>query len=987
MNRDKGYFAPGAEAVRLWATGFHVFLALAKRAGVYRGALLLAALLTGCGGGGGGGTDSGQKPDPVVVDIPIAYVERPIPVDEDGNPVYPDVFEPDAFNPGAKLIVKERATAQAAPVDVTSAAFPVEDYPVADYPDGPLYDVKDVAVHPDGNRLVFAMRAPEIPDADEDEQPTWNIWEYHLQTKVLRRLISTDLVAEAGQDISPRYLPDGRILFASTRQTRSKAILLDDGKPQYSAGTEDDRDQPAYVLHTMLDDGTDIQQITYNQSHDIQPGLLPDGRVFYSRWDHMGNHDNLSFYTVNPDGSNSQIYYGYNSLNTEPEDATQGTPRLFNLNPMPDGRIAGILKPSGALLGGDMVVIDGARFSELNRAVPGASGGGASGQERISILPVNIRAGENEISPHGRFASLYPLYDGTNRLLVSWSQCRLEEPVTLRLLPCTPPNLEIANIREAEPFYGIWIYNIAAQTQQPVVLAKNGIIYTDVVSLEKIAPPTYYRSELDPDLAREAVGVLHIRSVYDMDGSFTRFGVNSAPADLASMAAAPASQRPARFLRLIKAVSMPDEDTLDFEGSAFGVSGGVMREILGYAPIEPDGSVQVKVPADVAFTLEILDANGRRISPVHNNWLQLRPGEVRQCNGCHNNQNDVAHGRAGAEAAALNAGAPTSGASFPGTLRFDALGTPIAPNMGETMAEFAARSTFCLTPGNPASCAPIAQRTPSVDIVFNDEWTDPAVRAREPSVEYRYAALAEDPAQIFAPTSEACREVDGWNSLCRIIINYEDHIQPLWERSRPVNGEERRCTGCHSRESVDNNGNMLVQVPAGQLELTSQPSDLNADHMASYRELLSRDLRQILTSDGAGLTDNIPVCEFEMDDDSIPECQVTLDVEGNPTCAGVVDCPFVQQQVTDEQGQVETVLVLDGEGNPIPLTRQIGVDPSMSTGGARASARFFGRFNNFNAAQDTVDHRGFLNGSELKLLSEWLDIRAAYYNNPFDSVD
>lgn len=950
-------------------------------------AVSLALVLGACGGGSGGSADGGQKPDPVVVDLPIAYVERPIPVDENGDPVFPEVFEPDAFNPGAKLILKERATAQATPVDISSAAFPLEDFPVADYPDGPLYDVKDISVHPDGNRLVFAMRAPEIPDADEEDQPTWNIWEYHLQTKVLRRIISTDIVAEAGQDIAPRYLPDGRILFASTRQARSKAILLDDGKPQYSAGIEGDRNRPAYLLHTMKDDGTDIQQITYNQSHDIQPGVLPDGRVFYSRWDRMGGHDNLSFYAVNPDGTNSQIYYGYNSLNSEPEDATQSTPRLSHLNPMPDGRIAGILKPDGALLGGDMVVIDGAHFSENNRAVPGATGGDASGQSRISILPVNIREGENEISIHGRFASLYPLYDGTNRLLVSWSQCRLEEPVTLRLLPCTEANLALPDIREAEPFYGIWIYNTAAQTQQPVVLAKSGVMYTDAVSLEKVTPPTFFRSTLDADLAREAVGVLHIRSVYDIDGTFSRYGVANAPADLAGMAAAPASARPARFLRLIKAVSMPDEDTLDFQNAAFGVSGGVMREILGYAPIEPDGSVKVKVPADVAFTIEVLDANGRRISPVHNNWLQLRPGEVRECNGCHNNQNDIAHGRADAEATALNQGAATSGASFPNTLRFDALGTPITPNMGETMAEFAVRSTFCLTPGNAATCAPVAQRAPGVDIVFNDEWTDPAVRAREAGFEYRYSALADDPAQIHAPTSEACMDPDGWNSLCRIIINYETHIQPLWERSRIVNGEERRCTGCHSRDTVDNNGNALVQIPAGQLELTSQPSDLNNEQMTSYRELLSDDLRQVLTDDGAGLTDNIPVCEFEVDEDAIPECTVTLDTEGNPTCDGVINCQFVQQEVTDEQGQVDMVLVLDGEGNPIPLTRQIGVDSSMDVGGARASARFFGRFNSFDATAETVDHRGFLNASELKLLSEWLDIRAAYYNNPFDSVD
>ncbi|MDZ4261535.1 MAG: hypothetical protein U1B30_04280, partial [Pseudomonadota bacterium] len=216
--------------------------------------LVLLPALNSCGGGGGGGSnEGGQQPDPVVVDLPIAYIERPIPLNEDGEPVFPDVFEPAAFNPGAKLFIKARATAQATPVDISSAAFPLEDFPVADFPDGPLYDVKDVSVHPDGQRLIFALRAPEIEGADEEDQPTWNIWEYQLETKILRRIISADIVAESGQDVSPRYLTDGRILFASTRQTRSKAILLDDGKPQYAAGIEGNRNEPAYVLHTMQD--------------------------------------------------------------------------------------------------------------------------------------------------------------------------------------------------------------------------------------------------------------------------------------------------------------------------------------------------------------------------------------------------------------------------------------------------------------------------------------------------------------------------------------------------------------------------------------------------------------------------------------------------------------------------------------------------------------------------------------------------------------
>ena len=72
------------------------------------------------------------------------------------------------------------------------------------------------------------MRGPCRPKAstlDDPDQPTWNIWEYELATDRLRRLIVSDLTAQQGHDLSPHYLPDGRIIFVSTRQQTAKAIL------------------------------------------------------------------------------------------------------------------------------------------------------------------------------------------------------------------------------------------------------------------------------------------------------------------------------------------------------------------------------------------------------------------------------------------------------------------------------------------------------------------------------------------------------------------------------------------------------------------------------------------------------------------------------------------------------------------------------------------------------------------------------------------
>ena len=958
-------------------------------------------ILTACGGGGGSGSGGGQKPDPVIIDFPIAYIERTVPTvdpEEPDEPIYPitDLLKPTAFFPGARVIVKDRASASAKSVDITADIF--KDDPNFD----PIniakgYDVKDLSVSPDGTKLLFSAHAPLDPDLDFDDplQTKWHIYEYNLKTKAIPRpIITSNIVADQGHDISPSYLPDGRILFSSTRQTRSKAILLDDGKPQFSA-YEEGNDTAAFALHVMKDDGTGIEQITYNQSHDLQPSVLQNGQILYTRWDQIGNHDNLSFYTANPDGTQVERHYGYISMNIQPVGMDEPMNRLLHPQQMLDGRIAAILKPDGALLGGDMVVIDTQHFYENTLQTSASGGTTTTAQNPISILPVNIKTGETDVSVHGRFSGLTPLYDGTKRLLVSWSQCRLREVATKKIVACTDKLIVDSQIvtgyEEAEPFYGIWIYNMGEQSQLPVVLAEEGKMFTEPVTLEARPASTYTAPKTDPVLATENVGLLHIRSVYDMDGQFSPFGATGF-ANIGQIAQAAPDARPARFVRLIKAVSIPDDETKDnlgaeTYGDLFNDFTG-LREIIGYAPVEPDGSVKVKVPADVAFTLEILDKDGKRISVNHNNWLQVRPGETRECNGCHMANNLTSgHGRTDADFASINSGAASAGsaAQFPGTKRFDKLGAPIDVVMGETMAELAYRSYFQLFDGvNLVN----VQRKPSVDLVFNDEWTDP-LASKAPSFAYRYSDLATTN-EDHAPTSEACMEPEGWNSQCRVIINYEQHIQPLWNRERPkfdadnqpvldTGGKQinNRCTACHSNSVTDADGNTMAQVPGGFLELVGTKQNAG-EEMLSYTQLLTGSTEQYLDENG-NLQSLIPVCSLLANTNGIPVCTVPpVDENGVPTCTGVAVCQYEQDAVTG-------ALLLDSSGKLIPLTRAIPVAATMSRAGARASARFFNKFTT-GSASDTVSHVGLLNKSELKLLSEWLDLRGQYYSNPFDSI-
>ena len=875
-------------------------------------------LLAGCGGGGNSTVLGGsQSPDPVVVDFPIVYVKRPLLVDEDGELLTKEVRNAVGFFPGAELIVRDRASPTAKETVVSAGLFPnlAGGTPAR-------IDIKDLDVSADGKQLVFALRAPEIPNADPEDQPTWNIWLYDHPSRSVRRVITSDLVAEDGDDIAPRFLPDGRIVFSSTRQRIAKSVLLDEGKPQFAA-LDEDRNLPALSLHVMDADGTNIRQITFNQSSDLDPVVMADGHIVFSRWDNVAGIDRVSLYRTTPDGRNTELLYGVHSHDTGPDGQII---EFVESAELPDGRLLVMLRPGTEQrrFGVLPVAIDIEGFVENDQPV--AASAGAAGPAQEQLFEGDLNLDDDTPARQGRYASAQPLFDDSNRLLVSWSQCRLRDtrsPVNNPIIqPCTDTLLADPNFAEADPLYGVWMHDLDNDTALPIVQGVNGFVYQDAVVMETRTPSAVILDgvaggDLDSDLVSESVGVLHIRSVYDFAGtSAVNLDVVADP--LRTLAAA----RPARFVRIVKAVSMPDDDLVDLPGTAFGASAAqLMREVLGYTPVEPDGSVKVKVPANTAFWVDVLDGNGRRVTARHNNWMQLRPGEELECNGCHTPQSELPHGRPDAEATSANDGANTTGSPFPNTV------PTLFADAGETMAETWARV--------------MGTRNPTVDIRYADVWTDPNVRAPDATFAWNYVDLRSP-----APVDAGC--ATNWQANCRIVVNFPTHIHPVWAVDRrvfDVTGvtlvQDNTCTSCHN--VVDANG--MAMVPAAQLDLSDGPSAEEADHLKSYRELLFNDNEQEVVNGAV--------------QDRLVQAR---DAQGN------------LRFQRDGQGN----LILDGNGNPIPVLVTVNVTPVLSVGGANASPRFFGRF----APGGT--HAGRLSGAELKLISEWIDVGGQYYNNPFD---
>src|SRR6187549_3123943 len=402
------------------------------RALVFGVAGILAACTQGPGGGGIG-LASGQDPDPATVDFPIFYIRHQIPEDQDEVTRVRPFVEDDDYS--ATLWKRDRASPGAPELEITARLRTAQGASPDD-----RFDIKDLAAAPDGLHVAFAMRGPLDDADDEDEPPTWNIWEYNIQTDVLHRVIGSNIIAEDGQDVSPSYLPDGRILFSSTRQRQSKAILLDENKAQFEAANES-RGESAFVLHVMNADGTDIHQISFNPSSDMDATVLQNGRVLFTRWDNAPGRDGLHLYTSNPDGTDTQLYYGALSHNTGTVVAGVATPVEFmRAREMSDGRLMVLTRQRTDVdFGGNLTIINANAFVENNQTLLASAGTPGPAQKPGTLNPVSTMPGPSE---GGRFQSGFPLWDGSGRLLVSWSQCRLLDAVDpTRIVPCTDDRL------------------------------------------------------------------------------------------------------------------------------------------------------------------------------------------------------------------------------------------------------------------------------------------------------------------------------------------------------------------------------------------------------------------------------------------------------------------------------------------------------------------------------------------------------------------
>ncbi len=123
---------------------------------------------------------------------------------------------------------------------------------------GRFFDVSDPAVSWDGRRIVFA--------AVESAAARWRLWSIDGDGGDLR-----PVTAGAGDfdDLDPCWLPDGRLVFASTRL----AMRSQEG------------DLPVTNLWIVNADGAGLMRITTERNGAEEPTIDPKtGRIVYARW-------------------------------------------------------------------------------------------------------------------------------------------------------------------------------------------------------------------------------------------------------------------------------------------------------------------------------------------------------------------------------------------------------------------------------------------------------------------------------------------------------------------------------------------------------------------------------------------------------------------------------------------------------------------------------------------------------------------------------
>jgi len=418
-------------------------------------------------------------------------------------------------------------------------------------------DVMAPEISFDGTKVLFSMR--------RSNNKPWHIYEMSVNGGLMTQLTFSDV----GHNLDPIYLPDGNILFSSS-----------------SHGAFDEYERfNAEVLHVLDRSTGEIKRISSNMSDDMDPFVKSDGRIIYTRWDHVGGRNEFPLFFTNPDGSGTFTFFS--------PHANRNGRRVFDAREMPDGSVIAIL--SNQVLGdrGRIAIIKD--FSTAAEPLE-------DGMLEFVTPDVPLTGGPY---PDGVFRYPHPLPDG--RIVASYST-----PTKIG----KDENGDDIEIRE--PDYGLYVMDLDGRNLTQLYNDPNTHEFEAVVISERPIPPSLTSILKTEDIQTKEPGVFTVQDVYFRQ---TRDGQEIPDRDILE----------AKTVLVVEGIPTV-QATKRFD---FGHTQFERQRIIGEAPIEADGSFSISVPPDIPLRFNVQDSLGRSIV-TKRNWVSVRPGEkFLKCVGCH----------------------------------------------------------------------------------------------------------------------------------------------------------------------------------------------------------------------------------------------------------------------------------------------------------------------------------------------------------------
>jgi hypothetical protein len=444
--------------------------------------------------------------------------------------------------------------------------------------------IRDPDVSFDGTTIVFSMR--HCMDTDD-----YKLYDMCAATGTIRQLT----FGLGFADVEPAFLPDGNIMFGSTRGMQ----IVD------CWWTE-------VVNKWIIDpDGRFMRRVGFDQVHTNFPTVLPDGRVVYTRWDYndRGQTFTHGLFVMNHDGTGQAEFYANNSWWPMSILHARGIPNS-NL-------VVAIASGHHTLQTGKLILIDRSAGTQEDEGVK-------------VIAPIRDAAviRENELRQLARqYRAAIPLNPELPTLSnACWGQAgdQFQYPIGL--------NEEhfIVGFRPDPQRFGhqnFGLFYIDINNSKRELLAWNptpNMHAGRAVPLQEREVPMLRASQVD---FTQTTGTYFVQDVHFGPGLE---GVERGTITCLQVVALQYRHAGMGLNYNRGASGSADVSTpISIDNASWDV-----KQVLGTVPVEADGSAFFEVPARLPLYFMLLNERGEKVQTMRS-WSTLMPGEQQSCFGCH----------------------------------------------------------------------------------------------------------------------------------------------------------------------------------------------------------------------------------------------------------------------------------------------------------------------------------------------------------------